>query len=350
MPRDLEASQIMEILHSGKLTSGRYVQQFEKALADFIGNPYVMVTANNNLASIIALTLCDLKADDEVIVSPMACLASNQPILNFGAKVVWADIDPATGSLDPQSVKNKMTAKTKAIIHYHWGGYPGHIDEINQIGSANGIIVIDDAIESFGSLYKGKMMGNLGTDMTTFSFQTVRLPNSIDGGAIAFKSQEHYEKAKRVRDFGINRANFRDELGEISALSDIPGTGYNAIMNELNAYVGLEILSHTQQLIDVQRKNAKKWDLVLQHKNIRSLDRADIEPNYWIYSMLSERQMEDLKWFRSSGYYASKVHLRNDNYSCFGKFDPTLKGVNEFESKQLSIPSGWWVNEVLKLA
>lgn len=347
MPKNLDTNRIVEILHSGKLTSGTFVKKFEEAISEYIGNPYVMVTSNNNLASIIALASCDIQNGDEIIASPMACLASNQPILNFGAKVVWADIDPNTGSLNPADVEKKITSKTKAIIHYHWGGYPGYVDEINNIGSKYGVLVIDDAIESFGSLYKGKMMGNLGTDITTFSFQTVRLPNSIDGGAISFKSKELFDKAKLLRDFGINRSTFRDSLGEISSSSDISGTGYNAIMNELNAFIGTEILADTKDLINVQRNNAKEWDSVFLHNNqVRSLNRTDIEPNYWIYSILSDKQMSDLNNFRSSGFYASKVHLRNDFYSCFGEFDATLEGVNEFAKRHLSIPCGWWVNNI----
>jgi perosamine synthetase len=345
VPEDNLGKVLEEILRSGQLTSGNYVRLFEKQLQDYIGNPYVLVTGNNTYASLIALALCDLKNGDEVIASPMACLASNQPVLNFGAKLVWADIDPYTGSLNPDEVRKKITAKTKAIIHYHWGGYPGYIDEINKIGDEFGIPVIDDAIESFGSKYKGKQMGNLGTKITTFSFQTVRLPNSIDGGALSFHNEELYLKARRMRDFGIDRSNFRDELGELSSHSDIKGIGYNAIMNEVSAFVGCKVMEKTPALIEKQRTNALVWDDFFNSKNYKILGaRNDIKPNYWIYSFLSPNQIPDLKKNRSDGFYASKVHIRNDHYSCFGALDNSLKGVTLFADKQLSIPSGWWVN------
>ncbi|WP_180818263.1 DegT/DnrJ/EryC1/StrS family aminotransferase, partial [Vibrio parahaemolyticus] len=79
-----------------------------------------------------ALKLINIQDGDEVIVSPMSCLMTTQPIKYAGAKVVWADIDPLTGSLDPLDVTKKITNRTKAIIHYHWAGNPGHIDEINE--------------------------------------------------------------------------------------------------------------------------------------------------------------------------------------------------------------------------
>ena len=99
-----------------------------------------------------------------------------------------------TGTLDPESVKQKITSKTKVIFHNHFCGYPGYIDEINSVGQDYGIPVVDDAIEAFGSEYKGKKIGNTGTDVTIFSFQAVRLPTTIDGGAIIFKDKTLYEK------------------------------------------------------------------------------------------------------------------------------------------------------------
>lgn len=349
MPDGIFNAGLEQILKSGQLTSGIQVRLFEKKIQDYIGNPYVMVTGSNNYASLIALALCNIKNNDEVIASPMACLASNQPVLNFGGKLVWADIDPHTGTLDPDFVRKKITAKTKAILHYHWGGYPGYIDEINQIGNEFGIPVIDDAIESFGSVYNGKILGNTQTPITIFSFQTVRLPNSIDGGAIAFTDEKLYKKALQMRDFGINRTTFRDSLSEISETSDITNLGYNAIMNELNAFIGNIVMDHIPELIAKQRVNANKWDNYCAAQGYHPLsNRKEILPNYWIYSFLTTNQKKDMIRLRDSGYYASKVHIRNDYYSCFGKFDKKLIGVNTFAMQQLSVPSGWWVKSIIK--
>jgi dTDP-4-amino-4,6-dideoxygalactose transaminase len=342
---DFPVGQELEhILRSGQLTSGHYVRIFENQLKEYLGNPYIMVTGSNTYASLIALALCNIQNGDEVIASAMACLASNQPVLNFGGKLVWADIDPRTGTLHPDEVRKKITPKTKAILHYHWGGYPGYIDEINAIGAEYGIPVIDDAIESFGAEYKGNKLGNTGTPITTFSFQTVRLPNSVDGGAIAFADEVTYQKALRMVDFGIDRSSFRDALGEISAKSDITFLGYNAIMNELNAFIGSKVLEQTPNLIAQQRSNAKYWDIYCKSHNYTALGRpGETLPNYWIYSFLTHQQEKDLMNIRESGYYASKVHIRNDYYSCFGVLENSLKGVTEFYEKQLSVPSGWWV-------
>lgn len=344
MPEGLDKP-VTKLLYSGKLSFGEHAKQFENQLRQYINNPYTLITSNNNYASIIAFTLLDLKEGDEVIASPMACLASNQPLVATGAKVVWADIDPATGSLDPESVKKQITKRTKAILHYHWCGYPGYIDEINRVAADHGLYVIDDAIESFGAEYKGQKIGNCGTDITLFSFQAVRLPNTIDGGAISFTSKELFEKAKRMRDWGIDRSTFRDELGEISPQSDIAMKGFNAMMSDLNGLVGVYQMNALDQLLSVQRANAAIWDENLERFNLSTIKkRPEINPNYWVYSVFSKNILGDLNRFRDAGFYASKVHIRNDNYSCFGKQSISLPGVDTFAAKQISLPSGWWLN------
>jgi perosamine synthetase len=333
---------IHDILYSGNLTFGKFGREFEEKLKKFHGNPYILTTSTNNYASLIALFLADIYEGDEVIASPMACLASNQPVMVLGGKMIWADIDPLTGTLDPEDVRKKITKKTKAILHYHWCGYPGYIDEINQIGREFGILVIDDAIESFGSEYKGKKIGNTGTDITCFSFQAVRLPNTIDGGAMSFNSKDLYEKALLMRDYGIDRKKFRDSEGEISPLCDIKMRGFNALMSEVNSYIGCKQLDYVEDLLSKQRMNASHYNSLYQFNTMNL--REETLPNYWVYSLFSENIDSEIKSFKEQGINASKVHLRNDSYSCFGEKGINLKGVNKFAQTAFSIPSGWWVN------
>jgi perosamine synthetase len=231
-----------DILHSGQLAYGKYARSFEENLQNFLGkDAHVWVTNSFHMAISVAISLLEIHPFDEVIASPMACLASTQPFAAQAIKVRWADVDPHTGTLDPGSVKEKINRKTRAIMHNHFCGYPGYIDEINEIGKECGIPVIDDGIECFGSEYKGKRIGNCGTDITIFSFNAVRLPNTVDGGAIVINAPELYRKAELIRDCGINRGKFRDELGEINTECDITLTGYSATMSDVNAYIGLQI-------------------------------------------------------------------------------------------------------------
>ncbi len=343
MPAELP--ELNAILHSGALAYGKWGKLFEQKLGEYIGENRIVIMNSYNSAMLVALAVIGVKPGDEIIASPMSCLASNQPFATQNLKVVWADIDPKTGTLCPESAKSKITSKTKAIFHNHYCGYLGYIDEINRIGKENGIVVVDDAIEAFGSEYKGKRIGNTGTDMTIFSFQTVRLPNTIEGGAIAFNNNDFYKKAQLIRDYGIDRSRFRDELGEISPNCDITLPGYGATLSDVNSYLGVLQMQKVEELIQIQKKNANKWEDLIPGKisNVEFLSStSDKSPNYWVFGLLSADKIELIRQSRKEGFYASGVHLPNTYYSAFGTYE-SLPGVNEFYSKFVAIPCGWWV-------
>lgn len=332
------------ILHSGSLAYSAHGKAFEQTLREFVGVDYLMSVNSFNSAVLVALITLGIKPDDEVIASPMACLASNQPFVTMGAKVVWADVDPQTGTLDPESVRKAITPKTKVIFHNHYCGYPGYCDEINGIGQEKGIYIIDDAIEAFGSVYKGRMMGCTGADVTVFSFQAVRLPTTIDGGALVFKDKSLYDRGLQVRDSGIDRQFFRDGLGEINTNYDISVPGFGATMSELNSYIGLMQMNDLKGLLEKQRQHAKEWDATIlsDYPGCTLFNhRSEILPNYWVYGLLARDKATALLRFRSEGYIASGVHFPNNRYSVFGSLI-SLKGVDEFHDHFLAVPSGWW--------
>ncbi|CAL2090658.1 Aminotransferase DegT [Tenacibaculum sp. 190524A05c] len=344
MPENI-SEEIQGILYSGKLSYGTYGRKFEDELKKFTGNEYVLSISTYNQALLVALSALDIKPKDEIIASPVSCLASNQPFISKGAKVIWADIDPTTGSMSVEDVKRKITTRTKAIFHNHYCGYLGNINEINDLGKEYGIPVVDDSIEAFGSVFNGKKVGNLGTDITVFSFQTVRLPNTIDGAALTFKDPKLYEKAKKIRDYGIDRTKFRDDLNEINPECDISLEGYGALMNEINSFIGFKQMDDVDKLIAKQRENASKWDSIVNDiENCVPLKvNKDTNPNYWVYGVLANNKREQIKSFRNKGFYATSVHINNNIYSVF-KNKSNLKGVNEFMNKFIAIPSGWWTN------
>lgn len=332
------------ILHSGALAYGDYTKKFEGRLRDYFGVPYLMVTASFHLAISVALTAAGIKPGDSIVASPMACLVSTQPYLSYGLNIVWADIDPKTGTLDPVSVEKRITKTTKVIVHNHFCGYPGYIDEVNEIGKRYGIPVIDDGIECFGSEYHGMKIGNCGTDVTIFSLAAVRFCNCVDGGVVIFKDEALYKKSLLIRDCGIDRTRFRDKSGEISPDCDISFVGYNAMMSNVNGYIGWKQMEVIDNLLNRHRKQAQKWRLFFEEPSTRvPIYRENCRPNYWVYGILVSDKTETIRKFREMGYYASGVHIRNDIYSAFGKRDCILPGVDEFYKSFVALPCGWWM-------
>ncbi len=333
------------ILHSGALAYGDYTKELEKELQEYFGTPYLILCSSYGTAVSVALTTMGIKAGDEVIASPMACLVSTQPYLSSGLNVRWADVDPKTGTLCPQSVKNRISSGTKAIVHNHFCGYPGYIDEINDLGWEKGIPIIDDGIECFGSLYEGRKIGVCGADVSIFALTAVRFLNCIDGGIVIFKNKADYEKSLLVRDCGIDRSRFRDELGEINPECDISLVGYSTMMSNVNAYIGLQQMKKIGWLLNRHKMQAEKWDkYFVEHSEYSPIVRKNCNPNYWVYGILAEDKVQCIKNFREIGFYASGVHMRNDRYSVFGKQNADLRGTDEFYSKFVALPCGWWMD------
>jgi len=342
MPQGIE-SELMNILNSGQLAYGKYGREFEGKLASFIGNDNVVTVATYNQALLMVLSILDLKPGDEIIASPVSCLASNQPFAIKGLSVKWIDVDPTTSTMDISKLRRMITTKTKAIFNNIFCGFAGDLDEVYKIGKEFGLPVIDDCIEGFGTQYKGNYTGNTGADITVFSFQTVRLPNTVDGGALVFKDKNLYNKAKLIRDYGIDRTNFRLPNGEINPDCDITLEGYGATMSEINSYIGAQQMDQLSNLFSIQQENAEKWNTFFDDRtDVNPISiLKDCTPNFWVYGVLAENKLDFIQLMKDSGYYATGVHVNNNIYSVFGnKVD--LPGVNEFMKKFVAIPSGWW--------
>jgi dTDP-4-amino-4,6-dideoxygalactose transaminase len=288
----------------------------------------------------------NLKPGDEIIASPVSCLASNQPFVTKNLKINWVDIDPTTGTICLEDLSKKISNKTKAVFVNYFCGYVGNCREIYEIVKKHSIYLIDDAIEAFGAEFNNKRVGNLYSDATIFSFQTVRLPNTIEGGGIAFKNIDLFERSTIVRDYGIDRKNFRDKRGEISEKCDIKVEGFGALMPEINSIIGLNQIKELENLLKVQRENALEWTNKLQNNSdLRPLGIVKgANPNFWVFGLLAKNKGETLDLFREKGFYSSSVHINNNIYSVF-KNQEGLPGVTEFMGSFLAIPSGWWVDK-----
>lgn len=342
MPESL--SDLNRVLYSGNLAAGEYVKAFENQIARRLNTTHVACVNSYNSAVLTTLITLGIKPGDEVVLSPMACLAAIQPYIVYGCKLVWADINPLTGSLDPDSVESVIGPNTRAIVLYHFCGYPGFLDEILEIAKDKEILVIEDAFEAFGSYYKERPIGNTGADASVFSFGFVRLPNALGAGAVVLSHEKKYEKILKVRDCGIDRRRFRDEDGEISESYTVKEMGLSACANEIQGYVGYEQMKVLSDVLLSHAKNAKYWDESLNSlDNIRPLSTVNGRPNYWVYGLLTDNKEKSLNYFRKNGYYASGVHADLSKTSYLGEIKCGLSGVKEFAGHFLAIPCGWWI-------
>lgn len=335
---------LTETLLSGYIGQGKKVDEFEAQLSDQFQNKRVLTMNNGTSAIHLALRLAGVSAGDEVISTPMTCTASNMPILERGAKIVWADIDPDDGNIDPESIRANVTPRTKAIVCVHWGGYPCDLGAINHIAKTHGIKVIEDAAHAFGAVYDGARIGSV-SDFACFSFQAIKHLSTVDGGALTCRTEADYERGRLLRWYGIDRNQPRRDF---RCEENIVEYGYKFHMNDVAATIGIEQLKYTPGVIAAHRFNAYYYDdefMARGIQHVHPLHYADSRmSSYWLYTVLCDNRDSFLRHMNDNGVQVSRVHARNDRHAAFADArNRDLPGVDTFDARQCSIPVGWWV-------
>lgn len=332
---------LKRVLFSGYIGEGPQVENFENKLRPWFGSQNILALNSGTSAIQLALRLADVSWGDEVISTPMTCVATNEPILSMGARIVWADIDPDTGNIDPEDVAKKITKKTKAIVVVHWGGYPCELEMLNKLASNHGIKLIEDACHAFGATYHGKMIGSI-SDFTCFSFQAIKEITTVDGGALVCKSHRDFQRGRLLRWYGINRKENRKDF---RCEKDIPESGYKFHMNDVTATIGIEQLRHVEANLKKNRANAIQYNNIFSAlANVNPLRyKGDKMSSYWLYTLKVNNRIEFMEFMKKAKIVVSQVHARNDKHTMFKDFLVCLPGVDEFVSKQICIPVGWWL-------
>lgn len=343
---------ILDVLHSGYIGEGPKTAEFESKLRDYFNNPY-LTTLNNGTAGLHLAYHMALNQDspksyynnnvNEVITTPITCTATNEPIIANGAKIVWADVDPITGSIDPKSIADKITENTKAITMVHWGGNPCSIDEINNLAHENGIKTIEDGAHAMGMEYKGKMFGS-HSDYSMISLQAIKHITSGDGGILFTKSEKDFERAKLLRWYGIDRT-IREGV-DLRCELDVAESGYKFHMNDICATIGLANFAHVDEIVSRHRDNASfYYDAFSGFDKITCVpENPNGKSSFWLFTIHVNNRDEVMRKLGEDGIMASKVHARNDTHSMFKEFyNPNLPGVESFNRTHLCIPVGWWV-------
>ncbi|QWD04227.1 DegT/DnrJ/EryC1/StrS family aminotransferase [Polynucleobacter paneuropaeus] len=338
-PREELMPALEDILYSGMLAEGEVVYEFERKFSEKFKINHTLAFSSGTACLHTALLLSNVKVGDEVISTPMTAEPTNTSILYCGAKVVWADIDPISGNLDPASVESSITPKTKAIIVVHYGGYPARLKELRAIADKYGVPLIEDCAHALGATYDGNAVGSVG-DFSIFSFQAIKHMTTIDGGVLVLKNSDQLDAAKKIRWFGMLKGVPRTEV-------DINSIGYKYNMNNVMASIGLVQLGSISNILDKHISNGKYYDQSIS--NIQGLNFAKVDQtsqsSYWLYTLLSEYSSDLEKALNSRGVQASKLHRPNNKHSIFFDSKKNLPGLDKFYKQLLHIPCGWWVSD-----
>ncbi len=260
---------IKEILEKNRLSSGKYVREFENKFAALTGvKESVAVSTGTDAIALALAVLYDYGArrGDEVIVPALSFVATANAVLQAGFTPVFVDVQKETLNIDTSKIQTAVTDKTRAILPVHLMGKPAEMDTINKIAKDNNLLVIEDAAEAHGAVYKGKKAGSIA-DMGCFSLYVAHIITTIEGGIVTTNNEDYAEILRSLRSHGrackckscvLNTASAfcskRFEHGEDIRFY-FERTGFSSKMNELEAAVGIGNLEIYDDILTKRRKN-----------------------------------------------------------------------------------------------
>jgi perosamine synthetase len=224
-----EKAYVMDCLESSWISStGKYVELFESAFADFCGVKNAIACCNGTAALHLALLALGVEPGDEVIVPTLTFIATANAVTYCGGRPVFVDAEPEAWNMDPDLIEAKISSRTKGIIVVHLRGQPCDMDPILALARRRGLFVLEDAAQSHGAEYKGRRTGSLG-HIGTFSFFGNKIVTSGEGGMVVTDDDVVAEKVRLLKNQGMNTQNRYWH----------PVVGYNYRMTNVAAAIGL---------------------------------------------------------------------------------------------------------------
>lgn len=302
---------LKEIWDSKWITNnGRFHQQLEKELAEYLNVPFLSLFTNVTLPLITALQAMDVKG--EVITTPYSFVATTHSIWWNGLKPVFVDIEPSTCNIDPAKIEAAITPQTTAIMPVHCYGKPCDTKAIQDIADRYGLKVIYDAAHAFGVDVDGESLLNAG-DMSTLSFHATKVYNTIEGGALVMKDEETKRKIDYLKNFG-----FRNEV-------EVVAPGINSKMDEMRSAYGILALRQVDEAIEARHRVAMQYRDAL--KNVPGLrffeDMPGVKHNYSYFPVFINA--EDYGMTRDQLYFKlkeSNILGRRYFYPLISTFEP----------------------------
>lgn len=251
---------VLSILRSGNWYRGQgsTVTQFEAAYAKLLGAKRCVCTVNGTNALLTAMHVLDVGVGDEVIVSPYTFIATYNVLLISSALPVFADTDPETFQINPDTIEERITERTRAIMPVHILGLPADMDKIMAIAKKHNLVVIEDACQAWLAEWRGKKCGTIG-DLGCFSFQNSKHLPIGEGGAVVGDDEELMDRAMSLHNCGR-------PYGSVKRTSGYPIVGTNRRMTEYQAAIGLSQIKRLES--DTQTRNENAAYLTSRIKDI----------------------------------------------------------------------------------
>ena len=347
---ELEKKYVLEALDNEFATSknGMFTSRMEAKFSEVFECEYSISHVNGTATMHTALHSLGIGKGDEVIVPPLTMASTSLCVLQNGSIPVFADVDLKTFNIDPKSIREKITSKTKAIITVSLYGLSPEYDEILEICKEYNIFLIEDNAECFLGYYKNKLVGTFG-DFSSYSFQASKHISCGEGGMLTTNNPELADIARRFTSLGYagvsgKRAKItRDDIQDPTYNRHI-SVGYNYRMSEVQSAVVLGQLERIDELVDVRVQVGKIFDEAIEGCDLvtKQFTPDYCKNSYWGYSLILNTNNPEIDWYKfrdlfkkngGDGYYAAwKLTYQED---LFTKEIQLMAGVKQEYKKGL---------------
>jgi len=345
--------EISECLDKGWTGMGYKTEEFEKMWSEYTNLPYSHFLSSNTVGLHLCMKIMKEEYDwndgDEIITTPLTFVSTNHSILYENLTPVFADVDDYL-CLDPDSIIEKITDRTKAIMFVGMGGNPGQLDKIERICKSRKIKLILDAAHMAGTfvLRNGKKT-HVGreADAVIFSFQAVKNLPTADSGMICFKSEKLDSKARKYSWLGIDKDTYsrRNDKGNYSWKYDVPYVGYKYHGNSIMASIAKVQLKYLNE--DNEKRNviAKKYmDFINSNSNLEYIQTSDYcaIPSRHLFQIYSNNDLISrealITGLHDNQIYPGVHYIDNRTYTMFKQKDDFCKTVSFYSDRIISLP------------
>ena len=255
--RDIEA--VVRVLRSDWITTGPAVDEFEGAVADYVGARFGVAFSSGTAALHGACFAAGIGPGDEAITTPLTFCATANAVLYTGATPVFADVCPDTLNIDPQRVSERINPRTKAVLPVDYAGHPADLDPILSLAEEHGLVVIEDAAHALGAEYRGRRVGSI-SHMTVFSFHPVKHITTGEGGMVTTDNPEFARRLRMFRNHGVD-PDIRRSRGPVKGqwYYEMTELGYNYRLSDIGCALGSSQLRDLPGRISRRREIAASY-------------------------------------------------------------------------------------------
>src|SRR5919202_1639112 len=272
-----EEELVLEVLRSGRLSLGPWIERFEQEIAERVDAPYAAAVSSGTAGLHLLCMIAGLGPGDEVITSPLSFVASANCFLLEGATPVFADIDPVTLNMDPAVVKAAVTERTRAIVAVDMFGYPCELDELRAVADRHGLTLIEDAAEALGAEYKGRPIGSHGPP-AVFGFYPNKQMATGEGGVVVTHSEEERRQLVSLRNQGRSY--------EGGAWFHHVRLGFNYRWTDVQAAIGLAQLEKLDTILERRAAAARRYEELLRDLDgieVPAADDSEHRRSWFVY-------------------------------------------------------------------